>query len=794
MNTKRSRMLMIPILFLIGPLLVLAQPDPAYGAGSVPQNDLELAQLYAPVLYFHPAEVFRPQSVDVMVNSARLRRAQRNWFDVNVLTHVAQSDLFKHKDENYYLDAWLGDRGASDYKNYSTHRAYYQSDLSPEVGGPPIVAYAHVVRNENPEFITIQYWLFYYYNDWFNKHEGDWELVQVVLQASGKPEWVALSQHHGGTRRDWEALKVENGTHPAVYVAYGSHANYFWGDEIYPNGTKIGNIQIEIMDRTGTAGRIIPEVILIPDPQEIEQNPLEWTGLEWVSFLGRWGEIAPQSDFSGPIGPTAKGLQWEQPYAWGMNTSMDLNTWYKNRLRVELKGRGAENAKVTLRPSDGRQFNSAESSGRVSILHVDPPSDVSLLAEIEAEPNSIFQVSAIWPDAANAEVTEYLFSNVAMSYEGRAVLTFGENVPPKLVVEGHPIELSPSSVKVQPATWDAEDLIWVAGVLPASDVIKGVGVSLLAGLIPSYLFAAILYLADRYEKEPFRLIAAAFYWGAWPAVLIAIVTQVFLKLPADILGPDAIEAVRAGLIAPLIEETIKGAALLVIAIRYRREFDDVLDGIIYGAITGFGFAMTGNTISYVGAFLLRGFSGLSNMIFLEGIIYGLNHGLYSALFGAGLGFAREAKKKWQRRFAPPAAFLLAVTVHALHSYALRNALGLNLFSITLTLLGMWTILVIMTWSIRREQRCLKAELEGEISDDLYRTLTERGGRRRAQFRAMQKDGLRGLRHERRIHQLCAELAFKKKLSSLRPEETDTIEETVRLRDKLHAMMSSSAAA
>ena len=109
-------------------------------------------------------------------------------------------------------------------------------------------------------------------------------------------------------------------------------------DEIYPNGRTIGNAHVEIMDRTGSFGRIIPEVILIPDREEVESDPDIWPGFIWLPFRGRWGEIAPQSDFSGPLGPTEKGDQWEQPYLWGMNQPLDLETWYRNRLRVGSRG------------------------------------------------------------------------------------------------------------------------------------------------------------------------------------------------------------------------------------------------------------------------------------------------------------------------------------------------------------------------------------------------------------------------------------------------------------------------
>ena len=95
-------------------------------------------------------------------------------------------------------------------------------------------------------------------------------MVQVVLDGSGQPEWVVLSQHHGGTRRQWRDIHVEDTSHPAVFVALGSHANYFCPDEIYPNGTDVGTARVEVLDKTGSTNRVIPEVVLIPDRQQIQ--------------------------------------------------------------------------------------------------------------------------------------------------------------------------------------------------------------------------------------------------------------------------------------------------------------------------------------------------------------------------------------------------------------------------------------------------------------------------------------------------------------------------------------------
>lgn len=771
-------------------VVVLTMPTGAvFAQEELLVEDAALAQMYAPVLYFHPNEVFRPQPVEVMVNSARLRQAHRYWFsNINVLPDISIADLIDFIDDSYALDAWYGDEGASDYMNYTAHRAYYQAELSPEAAGPPIVAYAHVVRDEDPDHVTIQYWLFYYYNDWFNKHEGDWEMVQVVLNTAGEPEWVVLSQHHGGTRRSWSAAQIEGSTHPAVHVALGSHANYFWGDETYPNGRTVGNARLEIMDRTGTYGKVIPDVILIPDREQVAAAPARWRGLEWLSFRGRWGEFAPQSDFGGPYGPADKGDQWEQPYAWGMDQPLDVATWYTNRLRVAVTGQGAEGARVRLRYENGDTPASADALGNLALLHADPAPGVAVVADVEVPPGRLYNLLAAWPDAETSQVTRYRFDDVASGTSGLASLTLRPSAPPTLIVEGASQPVSPTTVEVETATWDAPDLVWLAGILPASDVVRGVAISLLAGLLPTMLYVGALYWADRYEKEPKTMLAVAFLWGAIPALLVAVAVRLFFQIPVELLGPEAIEAVRVGLVAPLVEEALKGAVVIFIAVRYRLEFDNVLDGIIFGAMVGFGFAMTGNTLSYLGSFLLRGFDGLSSTIFIEGVLYGLNHALYTALFGAGLGYARLAQQRWQRWAIPSVAFVLAVACNALHNLAVRNAIGLNPWTVAATWIGVLVIVVVIVWSLRRQQQWLATELVGEVPDDLYRALTVRGGRGRAQWQALRLGGFSGWRQARRLHQQCAELATKKMQHRRRPDEPRLLAEIGRLRKEINALV------
>jgi hypothetical protein len=99
--------------------------------------------------------------------------------------------------------------------------------------------YGRVTRSSKGTVIS--FWLFYetdMFYPWdksqnhgvLQAHEGDWEWIAVGLQGSGKPSWVAISQHARGRWKTWAEAKGGgdlNGTHPVVHVALGSHANYF---------------------------------------------------------------------------------------------------------------------------------------------------------------------------------------------------------------------------------------------------------------------------------------------------------------------------------------------------------------------------------------------------------------------------------------------------------------------------------------------------------------------------------------------------------------------------------------
>jgi RsiW-degrading membrane proteinase PrsW (M82 family) len=384
-----------------------------------------------------------------------------------------------------------------------------------------------------------------------------------------------------------------------------------------------------------------------------------------------------------------------------MAQPLDTGTWYNNRLRVEIVGADTEEIQVRLMDVHGGELLAVEELGSLAILHTDPPTEMGIVAEISVPPETYWDIAATWPDATAETVTYLRFVDVEFAESGRATLELGPGAVASLAVDGADLTLGPDETETFEATWNAPDLVWIGGILPAHQVGTGLLIALLAGVVPALLYVGALYWVDRYEKEPKRLLAAAFVWGAIPSVVLALATELFFQLPPNLLGPQALEAVRLGLIAPVLQEALKGAAVLFIARRYRREFDNVLDGIIYGAMVGFGFAMTGNIVSYVSSFALWGFDGLNVTVFAEGIVYGLDHALYTAFFGAALGFARLAQKPWQRWAAPVGGFVLTVATHALHNLLLRNLLGLSVATVVTTCAGLILMGIIAGWSLER---------------------------------------------------------------------------------------------
>jgi hypothetical protein len=186
--------------------------------------------------------------------------------------------------------------------------------------------YAHLATDPAyPGRLAVEYWFYYTFNDFTDKHESDWEMAQVDFDAPTAaealrtgPYEVDLSQHAGGERSSWTDTKlVKQGPHPVIYDATGSHANYFGSALYLGRGAREGFG----CDDTRTATTRLPlQTVLLPAVPSSPSDPYAW-----LAFDGRWGQ-KERGINNGPTGPAAKP-QWSAPIQWASGlrtTSLEL--------------------------------------------------------------------------------------------------------------------------------------------------------------------------------------------------------------------------------------------------------------------------------------------------------------------------------------------------------------------------------------------------------------------------------------------------------------------------------------
>lgn len=312
--------------------------------------------------------------------------------------------------------------------------------------------------------------------------------------------------------------------------------------------------------------------------------------------------------------------------------------------------------------------------------------------------------------------------------------------------------------------------------------------SIAAGVVPTIAYVLLVWLADRYEKEPAKLLMAAFLWGAIPAAIVSVIAEAALDVPLSSLSAASRAMVSTSVVAPLVEEGAKGLALLVVFWLARREFDDVLDGIIYGSIIGFGFAMTENVFYFVGAWGERGIQGWGMTVFLRSLAFGLNHAMYTSFTGVGFGLARY-QRSWLGRWLFIALGLAAgIIAHLLHN-ALVSAGALCFLGFLIDWSGVFVLLLLVLVSWQRERKWIATELEAEVPTGVltplqYETIASRRERVKHGWRLLGIADLRQVRLWRRLIDAATELALKKHQHTTMGEERDNSVTIARLRARL----------
>jgi RsiW-degrading membrane proteinase PrsW (M82 family) len=307
-------------------------------------------------------------------------------------------------------------------------------------------------------------------------------------------------------------------------------------------------------------------------------------------------------------------------------------------------------------------------------------------------------------------------------------------------------------------------------------------VSITLGFLPMLLFAWIVYWIDRYEKEPRLLLGVVFAWGAFLAAGAAFLVNTALEMGIYIFTrSEALTDLTTGsLIAPIVEECLKGFGVLIVFLVFRKEFDSILDGIIYASITALGFAATENAFYiFTYGYTENGLAGIAAMFVIRVFMVGWQHPFYTSFTGIGLAVARLNRKRLVKILAPVTGLTVAILTHSLHNTFASLMPGLTGLAIgTLIDWTGWLIMFIfILWALRREQRWIIYQLREEVDRKLispaqYRVACSAWRQSLTRMKALFNGHYRATN---RFYQLAAELAYKKQQwSTLGDESGNTV--------------------
>ena len=286
-----------------------------------------------------------------------------------------------------------------------------------------------------------------------------------------------------------------------------------------------------------------------------------------------------------------------------------------------------------------------------------------------------------------------------------------------------------------------------------------------------------IWFLDRFEKEPIWLLTLVFLWGAVPAIIISLIVEMIFGIPLSyVLGAGVADIVSGSIVAPITEETAKAFALVVVFFLLRNELDDVLDGIIFGAIIGAGFAWIEDIFYIVGAGAEGGIGNMGTVFFLRIFVFGLNHAFFTALTGIGFGIARVVRSCWLGGLAVIFFFGAAIGAHFLHntlvSVAGESGIVVSFIVHWMGLFGLF-LTVVITWFV--EWSWIKKELAeevqlGHVGERDYRQVSKWFGRVGWELRFLGAFDFIGFFRVRKMFNLLVKLAFLKRSQRRAPKD------------------------
>jgi len=235
---------------------------------------------------------------------------------------------------------------------------------------------------------------------------------------------------------------------------------------------------------------------------------------------------------------------------------------------------------------------------------------------------------------------------------------------------------------------------------------------------------------DLFEREPRSMLIGALLWGGIIATFLAAnVNDQWGEILNKVAGADFAREWGAALIGPGDEELFKFLGVVVLFLIARAEFDDVLDGFVYGAIIGLGFTLEEDMYYFFAHFVGQaGASDLGGLFdgFFTRIIVGgpYSHVLLTGLTGMGFAYfvTRPDVPRQRRLLVAIGLYVAGVAAHFLwNSPLLNDFLGNDPDAVTWILWAamkglpfLILLAVVVRYAQKREMRWVRDAVAPEV--------------------------------------------------------------------------------
>lgn len=241
--------------------------------------------------------------------------------------------------------------------------------------------------------------------------------------------------------------------------------------------------------------------------------------------------------------------------------------------------------------------------------------------------------------------------------------------------------------------------------------------SLIAAVVPMFIYLIIIWVLDRYEREPFWLLLLNFFWGATGAIILGVIGSLIFQIPLNeviklfVVGnsSELINLSGAVVTAPLVEESTKGIFLLLMSLS--KKFDGGVDGAVLGGAIGLGFGMTENFMY----FLAYGNtpSAWIMIVIIRTLFSAVMHCLATTTFGACIGYAKF-KPFIYKVILIPAGFFLAVFLHFSWNFSVSFE-DTTIFGFLFLVLYLFVTFAIFQIAVYFEGKTIFKELQDEVN-------------------------------------------------------------------------------